>query len=122
MCVHHFIPSAEYVHQIAHSKYSNQHKGRGCLDKSREAQSNANKWMLLCVAIYYHEFVLLAFFFFPNGDKIAENRVIKSFHSALLQPCQVKHVSRGGTLEWRCLESHNSVKSLVENPCFYEFC
>lgn len=49
------------VHKIAHSKYSNQHKSIGCFYKSREPQIT-NKWMLHCVPIYYHEFVLLAFF------------------------------------------------------------
>lgn len=50
------------VHEIAHSEYSNQHRNMGWFCKSREFQSNTNKWMIHCVPIYYCEFLLLAFF------------------------------------------------------------
>lgn len=83
--VHHFILS-EYYAKIAHFKYSSQHKSIGCFLKN-----TTNKWMLRCVPIYDHEFVVLAFF--PNGEGISENSVIPSFYSDLFHLCQVKQVS-----------------------------
>jgi len=65
------------VHKIALSKYSNQDRIIGFFYKSREPQSTTNKWMFHCVPMYYHEFLLLAFF--QMEMKLLKIALLKAF-------------------------------------------